>query len=174
MNNRRSTFIPGLILISVGVWLLLRNLNVPIAGLDVLWPIFPTALGLAFLLQYLLGGRQAQDSGLVFTGVAAALTGGFFFLFTLERLRWGDLDRYWPVFVLIGSVAFLAQWIANPTQRGLLVPGALALLVGAVALASTQGLINPEVVRQITKLWPLLLIVMGIGVIANYMLKGKQ
>src|SRR5688572_14435124 len=110
MSNRRSAFLPGLLLMLFGVWLLARNLGWEPPGLDVLWPAFPLIFGLTFILQYLFGGRQ--DSGLVFVGVAAALVGAFFFAFTLGRLSWSQMDRYWPVFVLIGGLAFLAQWLS--------------------------------------------------------------
>ena len=170
-TNRRNTLIPGLLMVLVGVWLLLRNLNVPIAGIDVLWPVFPLAFGLAFLLQYFLAGRQPQDSGLVFVGSAAALTGAFFFLFTLGRLRWADMDRYWPIFVIIGGVAFFAQWLTNPSQRGLLVPGSIALIIGVVALS--LGNVNSVLLEQFVKLWPIMLIVGGIAILASYFLRRE-
>lgn len=166
--NRRATFIPGLLLIIVGVWFLLRNLGVSIAGLDVLWPLIPLLFGLSFLAQFFLNGRPKQESGLVFTGTAATLTGAFFLMFTLGRLRWSQMDELWPVWVLIASVAFFAQWLANPTQRGVLIPGAIALLVGALGLAATQRLIDQTLVRQVARLWPALLIVGGMWMVVRY------
>ena len=103
MLQRRGALTPGLLLILFGAWLLAQNLGVPLPGLDMLWPALPLLFGLGLLLQFFLGGRK--DEGLVFSGVAAALVGAFFFEFTLGRLRWGDMDRYWPVFVLIGGLA---------------------------------------------------------------------
>src|ERR1051325_8906225 len=159
MSNQRNAFIPGLLLVLIGAWLLARNLGVQVPGIDVLWPAFPLIFGLAFIVQYMLGGRR--DSGLVFVGVTAALLGAFFFTFTLGRLSWSQLDHYWPVFVLIGGLAFFAQWLANPAQRGLLIPATLALAVGLAALLFTLRVASPELVRQASKLWPLLLIGLG-------------
>jgi len=172
MSNRRSAFIPGLLLILFGAWLLARNLGVELPGLDVLWPAFPLIFGLAFVFQYLLGGRQ--DSGLVFVGVAAALVGAFFFVFTLGRLPWSQMDRYWPVFVLIGGVAFFAQWLANPGQRGLLIPAIFALAVGLVASMFTLRIASPELIRQASKLWPLILILLGFLILVGQFLRGNR
>lgn len=172
MSNRRSAFIPGLLLILLGAWLLARNLGVQLPGLDVLWPAFPLIFGLAFIFQYLLGGRK--DTGLVFVGVAAALVGAFFFAFTLGRLPWNQMDRYWPVFVLIGGVAFLAQWLSNPGQRGLLIPAVFALAVGLVGLVFTLQVASPALLQQATKLWPLILVLLGFLILIGQFLRGNR
>ena len=174
MQNRRGALIPGLLLILFGAWLLAQNLGVPLPGLDALWPVIPAAFGLGLLLQYFLGGRRRQDDGLVFAGVAAALVGAFFFEFTLGRLPWREMSRFWPVFVVIGGVAFLAQWLVNPAQRSLLIPALLALLVGLVALIFTLNLANPALVAQVTKLWPLALILFGLGLLASYIFRENR
>lgn len=169
--QRRGPLIPGLLLILVGAWLLAQNLGVRLPGLDVLWPAFPLIFGLAFVAQYFFGGRR--DSGLVFVGVASALLGVFFFAFTLGRLEWRSMDHWWPVFVLIGGAAFLAQWLVNPSQAGLLVPAGMALLVGLVALPLTLGLASEAVVEQAAKLWPLVLILGGLALLASYLLRPR-
>src|SRR3989304_4803241 len=138
--QRRGALTPGLLLILFGAWLLAQNLGVPLPGLDMLWPALPLLFGLGLLLQF----------------------------FPLGRLRWGDMDRYWPVFVLIGGLAFLAQWLVNPAQRGLLIPAGLGLLVGLVAITFTLNLASPALIQQVTKLWPLALIVLGLSLLASY------
>jgi hypothetical protein len=172
MSSRRGAIIPGLLLILLGAWLLARNLGVQLPGLDVLWPAFPLVFGLAFLAQYFLRGRR--DEGLVFVGTAGTLVGLFFFAFTLGRLSWGDMDRYWPAFVLIGGAAFLAQWLVNPAQRGLLVPAGLALAVGLVALAFTLRLASQALAEQVARLWPLALILVGLGLLAGYFFRSDR
>lgn len=172
MSNRRGAIIPGLLLILLGAYLLAQNLNVPLPGLDRLWPVFPLVFGLAFITQFFVGGRT--DDGLIFVGVAGALVGAFFFLFTLGRLEWGDMGRYWPVFVVIGGVAFLAQWLVRPAQRGLLVPAFLALVVGLVALVLNLRLVNPALAAQLSKLWPALLILGGLAVLGQYFFRNRK
>jgi hypothetical protein len=168
MTKRSSALVPGLVLIALGVWFLADSLGLRLPGLGDLWPLFPLVSGLAFLAQYFLGGRR--DEGLVFTGVSAALIGAFFLSITLGPLDWGDLGRLWPVFPLIGGLAFLVQWLVKPADRGLLVPAGLGLLVGLVALAFTLNLLGSEVAR----LWPLLLILLGLGMLISYVWGARR
>ena len=167
MNNRRSAILPGLFLILLGAWLLARNMNWPVPGLDQLWPGLVVVFGLGALGQYVAGGRL--EEGLVFVGVTSTLLGAFFFTITLGPLDWGDLGRYWPVFVLIGGVGFLGQWLAKPADRGLLVPASMALLVGGVAITFTLGLLDPALAAQAARLWPLGLILLGVGLLVSYL-----
>jgi hypothetical protein len=167
MPTRRGAFLPGLLLLLLGAWLLARNLNWPVPGLDQLWPGLIVLFGLGFLGQYLAGGRR--EEGLVFTGLAATLVGAFFLAITLGYLQWGDLGRLWPVFVLIGGVAFLGQWLARPAERGLLLPALMALAIGGVALVFTLGLLNPALTAEAARLWPVLLIVLGLGLLVSYL-----
>src|SRR6188768_450029 len=151
MRNRRGALLPGLLLILIGAWLLASTLGVPLPDLSQLWPLVPLVFGLAALVQYFAEGRRSE--GLVFTGVAAALLGAFFLAITLGPLEWRDLGRYWPVFILIGGVAFLAQWLARPGGMGLLVPAGLAVVVGLAALALTRGLVDPALTAQVLRWW---------------------
>lgn len=167
MSDRRSAILPGLLLMLLGAWLLARNLNWPVPGLGQLWPGFLVLFGLGALARYMSGGRR--EEGLVFMGVASTLLGAFFLTVTLGRLAWTDLGRYWPVFVLIVGAAFLAQWLARPADRALLVPAFLALLVGGVAISFTLGLLDPAVTAQAGRLWPLGLIVLGVLLLLSYL-----
>ncbi|MBI2975603.1 MAG: hypothetical protein HYZ35_02510 [Chloroflexi bacterium] len=160
MTRYRSSLIPGLVLILIGGWLLAENLHLPLPGMDQMWPAFPLIIGMATFIRYFTEGRR--DSGQVFVGVAAALVGAFFFPFTFGRLSWGQMEEYWPVFALIGGVAFLAQWAVAPSRRGLLIPALIGLAVGLAFLPSTLGLLNPAVAKQIRQLWPLALIAGGL------------
>jgi hypothetical protein len=172
MRNWGGAVIPGLLLIALGAWLLAGTLGLHLPGLDVLWPIILVVFGLACLLQFFADARR--NDGLVFTGVTSTLLGGFFLAITLGPLKWPDLNRWWPVFVIIGGVAFLAQWLARPGQRGLLVPAGLALLVGLTALGVNLGLVRADLAERITRLWPLLLIVVGLGLLANYVVVSRR
>ena len=171
MRNRRGALLPGLLLILVGAWLLATTLGVPLPDLSQLWPLVPLVFGLAALVQYLAEGRRSD--GLVFTGVSAALLGAFFLAITLGPLEWRDLGRLWPVFVLIPGVAFLAQWLARPGGSGLLVPAGLAILVGLGALALTLRLLDPVVSAQVLRFWPVLLILLGLGLLVRYARSGR-
>ena len=172
MRQRRGAIFPGLVLIALGLWFLADALGWQLPGLGDLWPIFPLGFGLAGLVNYFVEGRQ--NPGLVFTGVSSALIGALFFAITLGPLEWGDLGRLWPLFVLIGGLAFTAQWLVQPSERGLLVPGLLGLVVGGVALLFTLNLLGAAAGQLAAQLWPVLLIVLGIGLLVSYWWRGRK
>jgi hypothetical protein len=172
MYKTRSPILVGLILIALGGWLLAQNLGVQLPDLTALWPAIPILFGLNLLVRYFAGGRQ--DSGQVFLGVVAALVGAFFFAFTLGYLGWGQMEQYWPVFVLIGGVAFLLQWIVDPSRRGLLVPAVIALVIGFVFLAPVLGLFDSALVRQAVQYWPVALILAGLLVLVSSLSRRRN
>ena len=160
---RRGAVIPALVLILLGIYLLLADLNVGIPRWDVVWPIFPFAGGLAFLGSFVFG--QRRDPGQVFVGTAATLVGLVFFFVTLGPLSYRDLTTWWPVFVLVGSAAFLAQWVAAGFRDwGALFLALVALVVGGAGLAVTLQLLGPQTVELLPRLWPALLILLGLMV----------
>ncbi len=158
---KKGTIIPALILILLGVYFLLGELGISIPGWDIIWPVFPLAGGLAFLGGYVFGSRH--DPGMVFVGTSATLVGLMFFFITLGPLEYRDLGTWWPVFVLIGGVAFLAQWVAACFRDwGALFLALVALAVGGAGLAVTLQLLGPETSRLLPNLWPVILILVGL------------
>jgi hypothetical protein len=153
-RNRWGAAWAGLTLIGLGLAFLLAN----IVGWDRTWPIFPLFGGLAFLIGYALTGFR--DGGLAFVGTAATLIGLFFFGFTFGIWEWGDMRELWPVFALIGGVAFVVLFAAERRSRdvGTLGVGCAALIVGVVGLAFTYGYVGGDIV----KLWPLLIVFVGL------------
>ena len=169
---RKGTIIPALFLILLGIYFLLSELGIGIPGWDRIWPVFPLAGGLAFLGGYVFGSRR--DPGLVFVGTAATLVGLWFFFITLGPLEYRDLETWWPVFVLIGSVAFLAQWIAAGFRDwGALFLALVALAVGGAGLAVTLQLLGPETRELLPRLWPVLIVLMGLMMLLRALL-GKR
>jgi hypothetical protein len=158
---RRGTVFLALVLILLGVYLLLSQLGIGVPGWDGIWPVLPLAGGLTLLGGYIFGERR--DPGHVFLGTAATLVGLVFFFVTLGPLEYGDLSTWWPVFVLIGSVAFLALWIANRFRDwGALFMALVALVVGGAGLAVTLQLLGPQTSELLPRLWPILLILLGL------------
>jgi hypothetical protein len=172
MRQRRGALFPGLLLIGLGLWFLADTLGLALPGLAGLWPVFPAAFGLACLGQYFLESRE--NHGLVFIGVAATLVGALLFAITLGPLAWGDLGRLWPLFVIIGGLAFVAQWLAQPEVRGLLVPGLFGLTVGGVALLLTTNVLGSAAGQLAARLWPVLLIVLGLALLVSYLGRGRK
>jgi hypothetical protein len=158
---RRGTVFLALVLILLGVYLLLSQLGIGVPGWDAIWPVLPLAGGLALLGGTIFGERR--DPGHVFLGTAATLVGLVFFFITLGPLEYGDLSTWWPVFVLIGSVAFLALWVATRFRDwGAFFMALVALVVGGAGLAITLQLLGPQTRELLPQLWPVLLILLGL------------
>jgi hypothetical protein len=168
---RRGAIIPAVVLILLGLWFLVGNLGIPLPGMDAMWPIFPLGGGLLFLGGYLFDRR---DPGLIFVGLAATLIGAFFFLFTLrvplpvagmqDGVRWGDMSKLWPAFVVIGGLSFIALFLAESRREWPVFSlGATAVIVGFVAFLFTLGWLAGDIGRLLVKLWPLLLVIAGLA-----------
>jgi hypothetical protein len=142
-----------------------------------IWPIFMVLGGLATLWSYYKDGRL--DAGRVFSGVAAFGLGLYFFLFTLEltlpvlgHFEWSRMGEFWPGFILIGGLAFLAQFAATGfRQVGLLLTGLLVSGVGLVAFAFTLQFLSQTLARQVAVFWPVALILLGLWLATQAFLK---
>jgi hypothetical protein len=86
-----------------------------------------------------------------------------FFFVTMGPLAYRDLESWWPVFVLIGGVAFLAQWAAGGFRNwDSLFLGLIGLVVGSGAFAITFQLLGPSTREILPRLWPIVLILTGL------------
>jgi hypothetical protein len=169
-SDKRGNMIGGLILIAIGIWFLLGSLGVNLPDIGNLWPIFPTLAGLAFIAGYFMGSDK--EAGLLIPGISAFLTGIFFFFFTFGIFEWGQMSRLWPVFPLIGGIAFIGLWLADGRKEpGLLIPAGGGLAVGIIGLIFTLSGLN---FALIATYWPVILIVIGLGILAqNFLSKSK-
>jgi hypothetical protein len=160
-------------LIGLGAWFLLRKLGVPLPPLANLWPIFPFLGGVGFLGAFVTG--KSRDPGVVWPGTAGALLGLFFFCITLGPLEWEDMGTWWPVFPLIGGLAFAATWAAGKfRERGLLVPAAIAIGTGLVGFVFTLGWLRRWLDPVLEFSWPLLLIVIGLALVLRSLLRARK
>ncbi|HIE38614.1 MAG TPA: hypothetical protein EYH30_02720 [Anaerolineales bacterium] len=158
---RKGTVLLALILILAGVYFLLVELDLGVPSLDRLWPLFPFAGGVAALGNYLRTGRQ--EHGSVFWGTALVLTGLFFFLISLGDQDYTVLQTWWPVFIVIAGISFLALWLAQGLRDwGALFLSIVALLFGGVALAVNLQILGPNTAQELRRLWPALLVLVGL------------
>ncbi|MGD2207580.1 MAG: hypothetical protein PVH17_12470 [Anaerolineae bacterium] len=153
-RDKLGTAWAGLGLIGLGIAFLVAN----VVGWEKIWPIFPVLGGLAFFGGYVSTGLR--DGGLAFVGTAATLVGLFFFGFTFGLWEWEQMEQLWPVFPFIGGVAFCVLFLADRRSRdvGVLGVGCAALIIGVVGLGFTYRLVTGDIV----KLWPLLIIFVGL------------
>jgi len=173
-TGRRAPIVPGMVLILLGIWLLGREIGFsPFIG-EVLWPWLIVLLGVVIWARYIFfPPRNADD---VFWGTGAILAGAFLVswyngLFLSELEGWGDL---WPVIPLILGISALVQWVFSIRNWGTLVFGLGAGGVGAVGLAWTLGRITSAQALQIANLWPILVIVAGLGLLLQALLGRRS
>jgi hypothetical protein len=171
MRRKGSLVLAGF-LILVGAYLLLDEVGISIPDWDVIWPVFPLAGGLALLAGHILGWWH--DPSKVFLGTAAALAGVVFFFVTMGPLEYADLGNWWPIFILIGGVAFLAQWVAAHFRDwGALFLGMVALIIGGAGLIVALELLGPETSQMIPRLWPFLLVMAGLILLLRGLLRRR-
>jgi hypothetical protein len=142
----------------LGAWFLADNIGYPLPGWKTIWPIFPTIGGLAFIASFLTG--REKDAGVLIPGVGGFLAGLCFFFFTLGPLHRSDMSAWWPIFPIIGGVAFLATWAGTrPRDHSLLVPAALGMMVGLGGMLITLAELR---LHLLWKVWPAGLILLGL------------
>lgn len=165
----------GLSLLLMGGWLLATSTGVPLLGFNRIWPVIPVLFGLVLLVQYVLESRE--QGGLVFLGVAALLSGVFLFVFTLQigRLTWGDMSRYWPVFLIIAGAAFMTLYLAEGMrEQALLIPTYIIGGIGLFTLPFTLGVFRGAIFSQMLRLWPLPLILIALAIFFRPRSQGQS
>lgn len=146
----RGAVMPGIILIIVGLIFLLPQFGVGSAS--GLWPAFILAPGLGFIAMWLTSKNKAKDAGLLIPGTITTLISAFFFY--LNWAGWSKMANLWPFFPVIVGISFYNFFFASGRkERGILIPANILLLVGLFFL----------IVQSYTyKLWPIVLILLGI------------
>lgn len=161
----------GMVWAGVGLIVLgLAVLAASLLGWAMLWPLFPVLAGLGLLVGYAVSG--ARDGGLALLGTLAILSGLFLFSFTLGAWAWEEMATLWPVFLIIAGIAFLVAFLAERRSRdlGVLGLGCATLIAGVLGLGVTRGLLESDVV----KLWPLLLVLVGMFSPAGAILRALR
>ena len=158
-HRRRVTarVLPGLVIVGLGVLLVLNNLDVyELGGLERYWPLLLVAFGIHRVLDPSRRGR-----GL---GAVVLVAGIWLQLSKLDLLSFhpADLKLYWPLIL----VAIGLYQLTGPRRHGWGAPfGLVALLAGIWFQLANLGIVQADVWR----LWPLLLIVLGIAMVYKAM-----
>ncbi len=169
-RKRGGNLLGGLTLLGLGLYFLLDNFGLRLPGLGDLWPIFPMLGGLALIWGYLM--NREGDAGVLVPGCGGFLVGVFFFAITLGPLEWDDLSEWWPVFPMLGGVAFLTMFaLAKERDPGVLVPGLGGLLVGVFFLLITVGPLRWD---DMGKLWPAFPLIGGLTFFGLWLAQRKD
>lgn len=159
MNNSKVSLLPGFFLIGLGLILLIHKLNLFYLDWMRTYPIIFMLIGLTLFVSAILNKNRSA----VFWGTIFFLFGFLFFLRNFDFIEYYYIHDIWPVFFIIFGIAFIVLFIVKPQDWGVLIPGALFLFLGISFLL--RNFHYWRVQEIIERYWPLLLILIGIGVI---------
>lgn len=93
------------------------------------------------------------------------------FLFLANNLGWFyfSWETFWPYFLILAGVLFWLQWAFNRENYGVLMPGTICLVYGALFLYSAHFGWN-----RMGELWPVFILGPGLGFYAMYFLGRKD
>ena len=161
MDTSKSSIWPGLILIIIGSILLLYKLDIFDFGWYQIYPVVMMGLGILFFTS--IAGKNQK--GAVFPGTILFLLGLFFFLRNYEIVPYDYVRHVGPVVLIIVGLAFFAVFLTKPSDWGALIPSAVLVVIGSSLLLRKFHVIYWNVWDVITMYWPILLIVIGAGII---------
>ena len=161
MDTSKSSIWPGLILIIIGSILLLYKLDIFDFGWYQIYPVVMMGLGILFFTS--IAGKNQK--GAVFPGTILFLLGLFFFLRNYEIVPYDYVRHVGPVVLIIVGLAFFAVFLTKPSDWGALIPSAVLVVIGSSLLLRKFHVIYWNVWDVITTYWPILLIVIGAGII---------
>ncbi len=170
---RKGMLLLGLILILIGVYSLLSIFSPHVPSLEQLWPAAPIAGGITLLISYFRPPRK--DPTRIFWGVGLTLSGLVFLLITLTEQNYTVLRTWWPAFVIITGISFLTLWLAEGLRDwGALFLAVVGMAFGGVYMAINLHLLGPNTAAEIGRLWPVLLIFVGLILVLRGTLIRKR
>lgn len=163
MSHRNRVPIFGLILISIGVLLFLHQWHHIYLDWTTILMLIGAALFAAGLFQ--------RDRGAVFPGTFLFLLGLVFYIDKYEYFLFSWWE-WWPVVLLCLGIAFLVHFVFNPSRKGALIPGIILIVLGLLFLYAP--LCWYDLFYWVAKLWPILLILLGIYLIVKSLKRNKE
>jgi len=102
---------------------------------------------------------MASGPRIPFSGILLVLLGGLFLADQFQVLSFGQLfSRWWPALLILAGLLNLLE---RPTK---LFAPVLMIVVGAAILLSKLGYLE---LSQVLKLWPIVLVAMGVSIMAS-------
>lgn len=159
MEKPKGNMIWGIFLIVIGFVFLIGNISR--IGMEILWPAFPLAVGLAFCIGFIF---DRKNVGLLMPGSILVIVGLLFFYCTI--FGWDYMANLWPLFIIAPAVGFISVYFGGPRDSGLLIPAGILTGIGIVFLFISHGLGD---------YWPILLILAGsVLIVIHMMIKQKD
>lgn len=159
MKFRQSKFsLFGLLLITVGVLLLFRNLDIISLHFYSIFLPLVMLLGMIGVVQGFSSGKR----GKIFWSTVVFLYALFFFLHSLDSIEVGGY-LFIPVSLIIFGFAFLMMYLANVREWLILIPSLVLLGMGSIFLLDVSGYIDGrEAWYIVQQYWPIVIILLGL------------
>jgi hypothetical protein len=124
------------------------------------------ALACTAIFHALLSGRR--ERGLLFVGVYVGVTAavGVGIVYGLDKAL--DMREWWPLLVWsLGLALVITALIERTHDPRLLLLGTLALVAGLAAYGMSSERIQGEWIDRAADYWPILLAVLGLGLLPS-------
>jgi hypothetical protein len=159
-RSQVSTAIPALIMIGVGLLLLVKPIELT---LPITLAILLGALGAGLVIRFLLNARR--ERGLFFIGALVLLAIGVVAAAIYSEL---DLGQIWPLSISVIGLAMIVTFLFERSHdRGLLLPGLMLIVAGAVAVPFTMGIFPSSILSGVALYWPVLLLLVALAALPS-------
>ena len=170
MSGRRKSILPGLVIIIIGVLLLANNFSRFRFDWAVHFPLILAIIGLLLWINAII----KRDKGGVFLGTVLFLIGGFYYARNIDLIPYYYFDESWPVIPLAIGIGFIASFIFKPKEWGVLIPGLIFTLIGVYFMLQEMFYIDSYVIEEVFSYWPVLLIIIGTGILFNNLIRKTK
>jgi len=157
MKEHRKSLIPGILLILAGLALFFRESPFDFFNWIMLYPV----LILIFAITLLYEVYRNKSRNALFWGITLLLVGMFFFMRNYRVIPFFDMDDSWSVFPLAMGLGFLALFIFNPDNWGVLIPGGFFLFVGITSGLRQFGFYLWDWDDAVESYWPVVFVLIG-------------
>ncbi|GAA0428853.1 hypothetical protein GCM10008934_18120 [Virgibacillus salarius] len=159
---KKQQTLTAYLLIGIGVFFLLQQLNIPILSNFYSWQTIIILIGLVLLIHsYVTKSYQNLFTGTVILGLGIHFYGIAYYSFWID---------HWAMYLLIVGIAFIIRYLH--TKEGI-IPGLLLIVFAIIMLFSIQLPVWFNwiyiVLEYLERFWPVILIVLGL-----YLLKRKK
>ncbi len=142
----KNALIWGVFFIFIGLVFFIGNISE--RGMEELWPVFPLAVGLAFMASFF---HDRKQYGLLMPGFILVIVSLLFLYCTIDG--WDNMNMLWPVFIMAPGAGFLAMYFGGQKEAGLLIPAGVLFGTGIIFMLISSGL---------GQYWPATLVVAGL------------
>lgn len=169
MAHKEKSFVPGLVLIAIGLILLFHQLDIFYFRWRFVYPLILLGLSAMFFVPML----SKKDRSAVFPATILLVLGLFFFIRNFDLFAFDyyfyDFEDFWPIFLIAVGLGFVVLFFVKPADWGVLIPGTVLLFFGVVFILRSSRLFYW---RDLGDFWPVILIAIGLSIVIGSLRKN--